>query len=154
MGGDVVETVDLTFLFTDMEASTPAWDQDATAMNAAQERHDVILNACIAARHGRVFSTAGDGLAAAFATAVDAVHAAVDAQRLLLDERWPTEAPVRVRMGVHTGSAIEREGNYFGPTVIRAARLMALVGGGRIICSPTTLLRRSTTRWGGSTSLR
>ena len=64
--------------------------------------------------------------------------AAVEAQRMLGAEPWPEPAPVKVRMGLHTGRAIERDGDYFGPVVIRAARLMGLVGGGRIVCSKTT----------------
>jgi len=135
---DLVAPVELTFLFTDMEASTRAWDLDMAAMDEAQRRHDGILRQAISAHCGRIFSTAGDGVAAAFRKADEAVAAAVDAQRSLLEERWPTMAPVRVRMGLHTGSAIERDGDYFGPTVIRAARLMSLVEGGRIICSTAT----------------
>jgi predicted ATPase/class 3 adenylate cyclase len=129
---------ELTFLFTDMEASTRAWERDVAAMDAAQRRHDAILRQVIAAHHGRIFATAGDGLAAAFVRADEAVAAAVDAQRRLLQERWPNAAPVSVRMGLHTGAAIERDGDYFGPTVIRAARLMSLVDGGRIVCSART----------------
>jgi predicted ATPase/class 3 adenylate cyclase len=135
---DLVAPAELTFLFTDMEASTRAWDRDLSAMDAAQRRHDVILRGAIDAHGGRIFSTAGDGMAAAFSKADEALAAAVDAQRSLLREPWPTAAPVRVRMGLHTGAAIERDGDFFGPTVIRAARLMSLVGGGRIICSAAT----------------
>jgi predicted ATPase/class 3 adenylate cyclase len=135
---DLVASGELTFLFTDMEASTRAWDRDLAAMDAAQQRHDEILRQAIAVHGGRIFSTAGDGVAAAFSGADGAVAAAVDAQLSFLQEPWPSAAPVRVRMGLHTGVAIERDGDYFGPTVIRAARLMSLVEGGRIICSTAT----------------
>ena len=66
--------------------------------------------------------TTGDGLHAAFATAHDALGAAVDAQRALVAEAWPLPEPLRVRMGVHTGAAEERDGDYYGPAVNRAAR--------------------------------
>jgi class 3 adenylate cyclase len=128
----------VTFLFTDIEGSTLAWDRDGAAMAMALRRHDEVLQSAIVARGGHVFSTAGDGCAAAFSRAEDAAMAAVEAQRLLGAEPWPESAPVKVRMGLHTGRAIERDGDYFGPVVIRAARLMALVGGGRIVCSKVT----------------
>ena len=137
----VTPPANLTFLFTDIEASSSAWERDPTTMDAAQRRHDAILRDAITTHEGRVFATAGDGVAAAFARADHALAAAVDAQRALLDERWPAATPVRVRMGMHTGTAIERDGDYFGRAVIRAARLMALVDGGRIICSTATRRR-------------
>ena len=66
---------------------------------------------------GHVVKTTGDGLHAVFATAHDALRAAIDAQRVLADERWTLPEPLRVRMGVHTGEADLREGDYFGTAV-------------------------------------
>jgi predicted ATPase/class 3 adenylate cyclase/DNA-binding CsgD family transcriptional regulator/tetratricopeptide (TPR) repeat protein len=128
----------VTFLFTDIEGSTALWESVPDAMRAAQERHDAILRSTIDKYAGHVFSSAGDGLGAAFARVGDAVGAAVEAQRALACEPWPTAAPLRVRMGVHTGEATERDGDYFGPAVNRCARLMAVAHGGQLVCSGVT----------------
>src|SRR5205807_7033330 len=82
--------------------------------------------------------TGGDGLGAVFTRAGDALGAAVAAQEALEAEPWPTASPLRVRMGVHTGEATERDGDYFGPAVNRAARLMAAGHGGQVLVSATT----------------
>ena len=128
----------VTFLFTDIEASTRLWEEHPGAMPVALERHDEIVRSAIAGRGGYVFSTAGDSFAAAFARAGDAVRAAVDAQRALGLERWPGETPVRVRMGLCTGEAQERNGDYFGSALNRAARVMAAGHGGQILLARST----------------
>lgn len=125
----------VTFLFTDVEGSTRLWDEHPGAMGAALARHDAILRSVIEAHQGYVFSTAGDAFAAAFWTPAEAVGAAVEAQRRLGAESWPDIAALRVRMGLHTGTADERGGDYFGPAVNRAARLMAAGHGGQIVAS-------------------
>ena len=125
----------VTFLFTDIEGSTRLWDSAPDAMRAALERHDSILRSAIEGHEGYVFSTGGDGFAAAFARVGEAVAAAVEAQRGLMSEMWPEGAPLRVRMGLHTGEAAERDGDYFGSAVNRAARLMATANGGQVVCS-------------------
>jgi predicted ATPase len=107
-------------------------------MPAALARHDRILEDAVAGHGGRVFSRSGDGLAAAFATAADALSAAVAAQQGLIDESWDASGPLRVRMGVHSGAADERHGDYLGPTLNRAARLMAAAHGGQVVCSLAT----------------
>ncbi|GEM_PF-2416154 len=128
----------VTFLFTDIEGSTPLWDSHPAAMRVALSRHDEILRSAIAARAGYVFSTGGDGLAAVFSRADDAVGAAVAAQLAFGAEPWPDEAELRVRMGVHTGEVEERDGDYFGPPVNRAARLMGSCSGGQLVISALT----------------
>jgi predicted ATPase/class 3 adenylate cyclase len=125
-------------LFTDIEGSTPMWEADEEAMSEAQAVHDRVLHDVIERCGGYVFSTAGDGTAAAFGRAQDALAAAVGAQRALDAQDWPTPVRVRVRMGIHSGEAVERDDSYGGAAVIRAARLMSLVGGGRIACSLAT----------------
>jgi class 3 adenylate cyclase len=105
----------VTFVFTDIEGSTGLWEADPDAMRVALERHDAIVHSAIEGHGGSVFATGGDGVAAVFARAGDAVAAAVEAQRSLSAEAWPTLTPLRVRMGVHTGEATERDGDYFGP---------------------------------------
>jgi predicted ATPase len=107
-------------------------------MQLALARHDAILRVAIDDHGGYVFSTSGDGLAAAFQAASAAVAAALRAQDLLGREAWPTSRPLQVRMGLHTGEAQWREGDYFGPALNRAARLMAAGGGGQVLCSAAT----------------
>ena len=116
----------VTFLFTDIEGSTRLWLHGEQAMRAAVARHDQLLRSVIAEHGGTVFSTMGDGVAAAFSVASSAVAAAVAAERLLAEEAWPTVTPILVRMGLHSGEAELRDGDYFGTAVNRAARLMAV----------------------------
>ncbi len=124
----------VTFLFTDVEGSTRLWDAHPEDMQGALERHDQILRSAITGHAGMVFSTAGDSFAAAFRTPVDGLMAAIAAQLALASEAWagPT---IKVRMGLHSGSAQERDGDYFGPTLNRAARIMAAGHGGQILLS-------------------
>jgi predicted ATPase/class 3 adenylate cyclase len=128
----------VTFLFTDIERSTQLWEVAPGEMRTALARHDALLRASIERHGGYVFSTGGDGFGAAFARPAEATAAANGAQAALADEEWPAHAPIRVRMGLHTGAAEERDGDYFGPAVNRAARLMALGHGGQIVCSSVT----------------
>jgi predicted ATPase/class 3 adenylate cyclase len=128
----------VTFLFTDIEGSTRVWQLDEAAMREAVRRHDELLRATILECGGVVFSTMGDGLAAAFTSAHAALRAASLAQERLTKEQWSTAEPVRVRIGLHSGEAEERDGDYFGTAVNRAARLMAVAHGGQVVCSSTT----------------
>jgi predicted ATPase/class 3 adenylate cyclase len=128
----------VTFLFTDVEDSTGWWDRHPGEMREALERHEQILEDAITAHAGFVFSRAGDGVAVAFQRAGDAVAAAVVAQRALRTGPWPPGLELRVRMGLHTGEADERNGDYFGPPVNRAARLTSAAHGGQIVVSTTT----------------
>ncbi|HUA96508.1 MAG TPA: adenylate/guanylate cyclase domain-containing protein [Acidimicrobiales bacterium] len=128
----------VTFLFTDIEGSTALWETQPDAMRDALVRHDTILAGAVADHGGYVFSTGGDGLAAAFERAGDALSAATDGQLGLAAEPWPEPADIRVRMGLHTGEALERDGDYFGPALNRAARIMAAGHGGQVLCSAVT----------------
>jgi predicted ATPase/class 3 adenylate cyclase len=128
----------VTFLFTDIEGSTRLWALAPDAMRGALERHDLLARQAIEQHHGYVFATGGDGFAAAFGRAGDAADAAMDLQELVGREEWPAQAPIRVRAGLHTGEAVERGGDYFGPAVNEAARLMALGHGGQVLCSAAT----------------
>ena len=92
----------------------------------------------IEANHGQVIKSTGDGLYAVFASAADGVNAAVASQRALHAEAWPVTGPLRVRMALHTGEAELREGDYFGPTLNRTARLMAVGAGGQCLLSQAT----------------
>lgn len=135
---DGLPTGTVTFLFTDIEGSTPLWDADPVAMRAALARHDQILREAIDRADGYVFSTGGDGFGAAFQGAANAMNAALVAQRSLASERWPEGVELRVRMGIHSGETEERDGDYFGPPVNRAARLMGAANGGQIVVSAVT----------------
>jgi hypothetical protein len=114
----------VTFLFTDIEGSTRRWEADAAAMRAALLAHDEVLRTAIESHGGFLFSHTGDGVVAAFASPMSAVDAAVKAQLAL-------ELPVR--MGIATGEAELRDGNYFGTVLNRAARVMAAGHGGQVL---------------------
>jgi class 3 adenylate cyclase len=128
----------LTFLFTDIEDSTRLWDRFPRRMARALPRHDALVKEAIACHQGAVFSAQGDGLAAVFASASAAATAAVEAQRALWREAWPSETVIRVRMGLHSGGAIVRDGSYYGPVVNRACRISASGRGNQVLLSSTT----------------
>jgi class 3 adenylate cyclase len=107
-------------------------------MHDALARHDAILREAVADDHGDIVKTTGDGVHAVFTSARDAVEASVDAQRALHATDWGEVGDLRVRMGLHTGEAELRDGDYYGPAVNRAARLMACAHGGQIVASQTT----------------
>src|SRR5258705_6346480 len=117
------------FLFTDIEGSTRRWESDANAMRAALLVHDQVLRTAIETHGGYLFSHTGDGVVAAFASPKSAADAAVAAQRAL-------ELPVR--MGVATGEAELRDGDYFGVVLNRAARVMAAGHGGQVLLADST----------------
>jgi len=127
----------VSFLFTDVAGSTRLWDADREGMEASLAAHDRILTAAVEDHAGYVFSIAGDSYGAAFPTAAIAVDAALQAQVGLARESW-TGPPIRVRMGIHTGTSQERAGNYFGPEVNRAARVMSAANGGQVLVSGAT----------------
>jgi predicted ATPase len=119
----------VTFLFTDVEGSTRRWEADAGAMRAALAAHDEVLCSTVDRHRGWLFKHTGDGVCAAFASPTSAVDAAVAAQGAL-------ELPVR--MGLATGEAELRDGDYFGAVLNRAARVMAAGHGGQILLAEST----------------
>ncbi|HWR47728.1 MAG TPA: NB-ARC domain-containing protein, partial [Pseudonocardiaceae bacterium] len=119
----------MTFLFTDVEGSTRRWEADADGMRLALAAHDEVLRTAIEAHGGWLFKHTGDGVCAAFASPRSAVDAAVAAQRAL-------ELPVR--MGIATGEAELRDGDYFGAVLNRAARVMAAGHGGQVLLAEST----------------
>jgi predicted ATPase/class 3 adenylate cyclase len=119
----------VTFLFTDVEGSTRRWEADADEMRIALAAHDEVLRGAIEGHGGCLFKHTGDGVCAAFASPRSAVDAAVTAQRVL-------ELPVR--MGLATGEAELRDGDYFGAVLNRAARVMAAGHGGQILLADST----------------
>jgi predicted ATPase/class 3 adenylate cyclase len=125
-------------LFSDLESSTRLWEDHPEAMKEALARHDRILRETIAAHGGAVVKMRGDGIHAAFADPTCGIRAAVEAQRALLVQDWGEPDDLRVRMGLHTGPAEQRDGDYFGPAVNKAARLMSAANGGQIVVSLAT----------------
>jgi predicted ATPase/class 3 adenylate cyclase len=123
------------FVFTDIEGSTQRWEAHHQAMQAAVERHEDLVRGAIETNDGYIFKTAGDSFCAAFARVSDAVAATIAAQVALASEDFSAVSGLRVRMGVHAGSASERGGDYFGPEVNRAARLMSIGHGGQVLLS-------------------
>jgi predicted ATPase/class 3 adenylate cyclase len=132
-----VSSISGTYLFTDIEGSTLLWEDFTDAMAAALGRHDEIVDEAIARHAGRRVKHTGDGMLAVFTEPWDAVAAALEAQTALHRQTWQGLDALRVRMGIHAGTAEERAGDLFGPNVNRAARLMAAARGGSILLSDT-----------------
>jgi predicted ATPase/class 3 adenylate cyclase/DNA-binding XRE family transcriptional regulator len=124
-----------TFLFTDIEGSTARWEQQPAAMRAALARHDAILRTAIGDHAGVVVKHTGDGMLAAFVLADDALQAALTAQRAIGRADWSSIGGLGVRMALHSGAAELRDGDYYGPALNRAARILAAGHGGQILLS-------------------
>lgn len=125
----------LAFLVTDIEGSTSRWDRFPEAMAAALAAHDRILTEAVAGNRGTVFKHTGDGILAAFRDVFAAVRAAEIAQHDLADHDWGKVGELRVRMGIDVGDAEFRAGDYYGPPLNRAARLMSAGHGGQVLVS-------------------
>jgi predicted ATPase/class 3 adenylate cyclase len=135
----MLPTGTVTFLFTDIEGSSNLWERGPEAMRGALADHDAIVRDGVARHRGVVFKAIGDAFCCVFASPQDALAAAIEVQRALAAHVWPSElGALRARMGMHTGTAVEREGDYFGPTVNRVARLTAIGSGGQILASSAT----------------
>ena len=127
----------VTFLLTDIEGSTRLWEREPEAMREALARHDALMLGYVRRLDGHVVKSKGEGdsVFAVFRHARHAVAAALILQCALADERWATSSPIRVRMAIHTGQVELRDGDYYGPTVNRCARLRALARGGQVLVS-------------------
>ena len=128
----------LVFLFTDLESSTQLWERHPEAMKGALARHDEILHQAVSDAQGTVVKTTGDGVMAVFSSPRDCVDACLEGQRALSAEPWPETGELRVRMGMNTGEADDRGGDFHGPAVNRAARIMAAGHGGQVLLSGAT----------------
>lgn len=104
-------------------------------MQEAVRRHDAVLREAIESNGGVVFKTVGDAFCAAFWRPEDAGAAALEIQRRLLAADFSAVDGLRVRIALHTGTTDERDGDYFGPTVNKVARLLAVAHGGQILVS-------------------
>lgn len=130
----------VTFLLTDIEGSTAAWEADAGAMALALARHDELVEQVVTSRGGRLIKTRGEGDAtfSVFDRPSAAAAAAIELQDAIFHEPWGLSEPMRIRIALHTGEAELRDGDYFGRAVNRAARLRSQAGGGQILCSGAT----------------
>ncbi|HSL09957.1 MAG TPA: adenylate/guanylate cyclase domain-containing protein [Actinomycetota bacterium] len=133
-GGAPTGTV--TFLFTDIEGSTRLLHRLGDGYHALLDDHHRLIRASV--RDGFVAGTEGDAFFVVFRSPVDAVHAAIAAQRAIGAHPWPDGVDLRVRMGVHTGNAAIAGGDYVGIDVNRTARIAAAAHGGQILVSATT----------------
>ncbi|MGH9196176.1 MAG: adenylate/guanylate cyclase domain-containing protein, partial [Acidimicrobiia bacterium] len=130
----------LTFILTDIESSTKLWELDPESMNPAVERHEELIRETVTRHSGQVVRERGEGDStfSVFKKASGAAAAAVELQVKLAKERWPGDLPIRVRIGIHTGEASLRAGNYYGQTINRTARLRDVAHGGQAVLSQAT----------------
>jgi predicted ATPase/class 3 adenylate cyclase len=141
MGGPAaLPTGTVTFLFTDIEGSTRLARKLGEHYDVLLDAHRAIVRAAMSANDGVEVACPGDGFVIAFAHAADAIDAAVSAQRDLLSHAWPEDAAIRVRMGLHSGTArvTTTGGTYVGLTLHEAARVMSAAHGGQILVSDAT----------------
>ncbi len=128
----------VTFLFTDIEGSTRLVKQLRDRYRDVLADHQRLVRAAFAAHGGYEVDTQGDSFFVAFASARDALLAAVEAQLALHSHSWPEGVEIKVRMGLHTGQAVASDGRYTGLAVHRAARIGAAGHGGQILVSQAT----------------
>ena len=151
-GMDTLPSGTVTFLFTDIEGSTRLFQQHPDAMPEALARHHALLQDAIDSHRGRVFNVVGDGFCSVFERADDAAAAALRAQRALHREPWGGIGALRVRMGLHTGSAEPQDGEYASSlTLARAQRVMNAGHGGQTLLSAAAAERVRPTMPPGTT---
>src|SRR5687767_3708875 len=114
----------LTLLLTDIVGSTRLWEAEPVAMQSALHRHDRLAAEIVPMYEGELVKSRGEGdsLFIVFKNASKAVTAACVLQTAFTREAWPAEAPLKVRMALHTGETIVRGRDYYGPVVNRCAR--------------------------------
>lgn len=130
----------LTLVLTDIEGSTRLWETQPARMHEAMARHDQLVVAAVEREGGTVVQTKaeGDSTFSVFDSPARAVAAALGLQRALAGEPWPTDPPIRVRIGVHTGEIEVRHGDFYGVEISRCARLRASAHGGQTLISGAT----------------
>jgi predicted ATPase/class 3 adenylate cyclase len=128
----------VTLLFTDIEGSTRLWEQQPEKMRQALACHDALTRQAVEANRGTVVKMVGDGAHAAFEEPLDALVATVQLQQALADPHATNDVGLRVRCGLHTGVVEQRDNDYFGSAVNRAARIMRVAHGGQMLLSRAT----------------
>src|SRR3954454_20558450 len=130
-------------MFTDIEGSTRLLQHLGTRYSDLLDEHRALIIAAVENAGGRVFGREGDALFCSFPTAAAGVTAAADAQRAIEMHEWPADGRIRVRIGVHSGEAVESKGDYVGLTVHQVARIMSDGHGGQVLFSECTRWRAS-----------
>lgn len=130
----------VSFLFTDVEGSTKLAQRLGIGFVPLMADQFALLHEAIREHLGVEVKSTGDGVFAAFASASDAVSAAIEMQKSIASHRWPAGGNVRVRIGVHTGEAAIVDDDYVGLDVHRAARVMAAAHGGQAVVTAATRL--------------
>jgi predicted ATPase/class 3 adenylate cyclase len=137
----MLPTGTVTFLFTDIQGSTPLWEREPEKMAEALQMHNATLRQAIEANGGIVFKTVGDAYQATFPTALQALRAALDGQRALHAASWNELGELKVRMGLHTGEAtLDPGGDEYAVshTKNRVGRIHSIAHGGQILLSQET----------------
>src|SRR5215212_6065389 len=127
----------VSFLLTDIEGSATLWERAPDAMSGVIERHDELIERAVGAAGGVVLKARGEGDSSfcVFTKTSAAVAAALAIRDAVESESWPGGLELPIRMAIHTGEAHERDGDYLGPTVNRAARLRGRADSGQILLS-------------------
>jgi len=128
----------VTLLFTDIEDGIRLWESDREAMTEASVRHNRVVREQIEAAGGHVVKTVGEAFRAVFVDPFAALASAVGVQRTVGSEPWPPGLPIRVRVVLHSGACVERDGDYFGPVVNRVGQLLAVGHGGQVLVTGAT----------------
>src|SRR5215210_6648516 len=128
----------ITFLFTDIEGSTPLLDALGDRYGALQDQQSESIREAIAEEQGHEVRTEGDSFFVVFRTPSQAVRVAVTAQRGLTAQEPIHDVGLRVRMGMHTGEGVPGGDDYVGIDVNRAARIAAAGHGGQVLVSEAT----------------
>ena len=130
----------ITFLLTDVQDSTPLWEQHPVEMRRALARHDELVEALIEQNNGHHIRPRGEGDSrfAVFVRAQDGVTAAIMMQQAFNSESWPIPSPLKIRIGIHTGEGEFSDGDYYGTSVNRCARIRGIANGGQIVLSQST----------------
>jgi len=125
----------VTYLFSDIEGSTRLWESEPERMRPALARHDAIASAAVLRNRGTIVKMTGDGVHAAFDSPLDALVSVLELQQELAAARTAGGIVLKVRCGLHSGADERRRGDFFGPAVNRAARIMSAAHGGQILLS-------------------
>jgi predicted ATPase/class 3 adenylate cyclase len=123
------------FVMTDVVGSTALWEEFGDSMRESLELHDRLVGDAMVGVGGRVFKHTGDGMIAVFDGADAGVAGALRAVADLEAARWGESGPLKIRVSVHAGEAVERDGDFFGRSLNKTARINAIGHGGQVLVS-------------------
>jgi len=127
----------LIFFFSDIEGSTRLVQQLGSAYVELLEKHRAVIRQAIVQYNGTEIGTAGDGFFITFANADNAIAAAIFIQQVFGKEEWAKNIGLKVRIGIHCGSAIPTTSGITGLEVHRASRICSVAHGGQVLMSKT-----------------